>query len=132
MFKTNSSPIEVLNLIKSTGKRLFPFQGSYNNEELKFEDCEYLPKGWKRAKMTFTGDHGDTRQGYFLYKSPDINLFPSEGSVLRKLRRGKEVDESDVQKLRNKLISDGWSTNKTLPDNYLFRKHEFGTAFMDP
>ena len=90
-----------------------------------------MPTGWKRARISYTGEDGDTSDGYFLYKNPEGNLFPSEGSVLRKLKRGKEVDEEDIQKLRDKLILDGWSTNKTLPKNYLFRKHDFGLAFMD-
>ena len=131
IFKSKNSPLEVQNLIKSIGKRLLPFQSSSIKEEWKFEECDRMPTGWKRARISFTEDDSDTSQGYFLYKNPEGNLFSSLGSVLRKLKRGGEVD-SDVQKLREKLIFDGWSKNKTLPENYLFRRHEFGTAFMDP
>ena len=130
IFKKNSSPVEVLNLIKSTSKRLFPFLNSSVNEDLKFEDCEYLPVGWKRARNTFSGENGESIHGYFLYQNPDGNLFPSEGSVLRNLIRAEKLE--CTKNLRLKLLSDGWKTNETLPESCMFRTHEFGTAFMDP
>ena len=117
-----------MNLVRNIGRRLLPPNGTSSiNKGLQFVECDYLPAGWKRAVVSFIGEDGEDIQGYNLYKNHDGNIFATEGKVLRKLKRNGE----DVKKLRSKLILDGWDTSKSLPENYLFRTHEYGTAFMD-
>ena len=117
-----------MNLVRNIGRRLLPPNGTSSiNDGLQFEECEYLPVGWKRAAVSFIGEDGDNIQGYNLYKSREGNIYATEGKVLRKLKSNGD----DVQKLRSKLILDGWDTSNSLPDNHLFRRHEYGTAFMD-
>ena len=117
-----------MNLVRNIGRRLLPPNGTSSiNNGLQFEECDYLPVGWKRAAVSFIGEDGDNIQGYNLYKSREGNIYATEGKVLRKLKSNGD----DVQKLRSKLILDGWDTSISLPENYLFRTHEYGIAFMD-
>ena len=117
-----------MNLVRNIGRRLLPPNGTSSiNNGLQFEECDYLPAGWKRAAVSFIGEDGDNIQGYNLYMSREGNIYASEGKVLRKLKR----DGEDVQKLRSKLLLDGWDSSNSLPENHLFRRHEYGTAFMD-
>ena len=72
-----------------------------------------LPDGWLKRPST-------NKEGAETFISPDGIQFRSRVSALKHLSRAGSLD--DVEKMKEKLLKDGWQTSELMPDGWIYKK----------
>ena len=76
-------------------------------------DEKSLPDGWLKRPST-------NKEGAETFISPDGTQFRSRVSAIKYLSREGSLD--DIEKMKEKLLKDGWQTSDLMPDGWIYKK----------